>query len=230
MLVNLQGVWRPEDDAVRLQLFRLRHKVFVEGRKWSLPSRNDLDIDQYDCPQAAYFCEIDDDGAVQSHVRLTPTVTHSLMADYFPHLVSDRFTPRDPRIYEATRYIVQPSKKSRQSNRQAKARLLVAMLEWAETKGLSHIQTVIDTATYASFVEMTEATIPLGLSYGYGGGPNTPGGGECMGIRWPVTDRVIHDVRSYGGLQCQGCAECDQQDLSCASEPQHRDAAPELLS
>lgn len=184
--------------------FRLRHRIFVQQRRWSLPSRpGDLDIDQYDCPDAVYFTDTND-GQVEAHVRLTPTLTHSLMADYFPHLMGQCEPVRGERIYEATRYIVLPSRKSRESNRAAKARILAAMLEWALANELEFIQTVIDTATYPSFVEMTSDTIALGESHEYGGGPTVTGGGQCMGIRWPVTAKVLNDVRAYGGL-VQSC-------------------------
>ena len=194
----LTGDKRQEHSEFFEQLFRLRHKIFVQQRRWTLPTRlGNLDIDQYDCPQAVYFTDMNDEGVVEGHVRLTPTLTHSLMADYFPHLL-DNDRPRGEHIYEATRYIVAPRHKSREANRAAKARLLGAMLEWAIANSVEYIQTVIDTATYASFVEITPETILLGKSYDYGGGNCAVGGGQCVGIRWPVTDKVLRDIRMYG--------------------------------
>lgn len=186
---------------LRDRLFKLRYRVFIGQRRWTLPCRlGERDIDQYDVPEAVYFSETNEEGELEAHVRLTPTPTHSLMADYFPHLVMPGMSPRGEGIYEATRYIVLPSRKSRSSNRAAKARILSRMLEWGIETKLRFIQTVIDTATFASFVEMTPETIPLGLSHEFGGGPLVAGGGECMGIRWPVNEKVLADVRAYGGL------------------------------
>lgn len=197
-------------------MFALRHRVFIQQRRWSLPSRpGNLDIDQYDGPDAVYFTERTDEGQIEAHVRLTPTLTHSLMADYFPHLLEGDKPLRDERIFEATRYIVLPARKSKETNRTSKARLLGAMLEWALANKLEYIQTVIDTATFGSFVDMTPETIALGLSHDYGGGPAVPGGGQCMGIRWPVTEKVLRDVRAYGGLS----APCEKaRDGSCQKE------------
>lgn len=211
MIQAIDGHSRQHNDSLFQQLFKLRHKVFVHGRKWTLPTKTDMEIDQYDVPEAVYFCGQDDNGDVECHVRLTPTVTHSLLADYFPHLVEGRLSPRGEAIYEATRYIVMPTKKSRQSNRAAKANLLLKMLEWADDNGVTHIQTVIDTATFASFCEMTSKTEALGLSSPYGGGPGITGGGECMAIRWPVTQEVMDDLRRYGGLDCAACGACSHQ-------------------
>lgn len=182
------------------QMFRLRHEVFVKNRGWSLPSCNGREIDQYDNEKAIYFLDIGDDDRIYGAVRMTPTETSSLLADYFPHLVENGQSPRGPDIYECTRYIVLPPRKSRADNRRAKARLLGAMVEWSLEHGLSYVQTVIDTAALPTFLEMTPRTIPLGLSHPYGGGRATPGGGECMAIRWPITIDVLNDIRAYGDV------------------------------
>lgn len=200
MVITLKGSERTKMPDWFDRMFRLRHQVFVTGRGWSLPSRNGRETDQYDVDGTVYFLDINDDKVIEGSVRLTPTEKHSLLADYYPHLLESGDAPRSPHIYEATRYIVLPVRKSRESNRVVKARLLSAMLEWALGNELSFIQTVIDTATLSSFVEMTLQTIPLGLSYPYGGGRSAPGGGECMAIRWPVTNQVLNDIREYGGL------------------------------
>ena len=83
----------------------------------------------------------------------------------------------------------------RAGNRAAKTRLLIGVMEWCLGKKLSHLQTVIDSGTLSSFVEITPRTIPLGLSHPYGGGKSAPGGGECMAFRWPITLEVLEDVR-----------------------------------
>jgi acyl-homoserine lactone synthase len=175
--------------------------VFIKGRGWSLPLPvNGLEMDQYDDEDAYYVIDFAENGDIQGAVRLTPTVKSSLLADYFPHLIENGVSPRASDIYEATRYMVLPAQKTRQSNRLTKARLLGGMLEWCLAKGLSYVQTVIDSGTLSSFVEITQRTIPLGLSHPFGGGKGVPGGGECLAIRWPVTSEVLHDIREYGAV------------------------------
>jgi acyl-homoserine lactone synthase len=95
---------------------------------------------------------------------------------------------------------VLPSQKNKASLRLAKGRLLTVLLEWCLDKRLSHLQTVIDAGTLSSFVEITPQTTPLGLPHPYGGGRGTPGGGECMAFRWPITPQVLGDIRAYAGL------------------------------
>jgi acyl-homoserine lactone synthase len=200
MTIVLKGDQRNAYPEYFDKLFRLRHDIFVKGRGWSLPSSKDCERDQYDTDEAYYFLDLSEEGAIEGSVRLTPTVKSSLLADYFPHLVENGVSPRGPDIYEATRYIVLPTKKSRGSIRAAKTRLLTSMLEWALSRKLSFLQTVIDTGTLSSFVEISPRTSPLGLSHPYGGGRSTPGGGDCMAFRWPVTLEMLEDIRGYGDL------------------------------
>jgi acyl-homoserine lactone synthase len=200
MIIVLEGSERRRHARYFDQLFRLRHQIFVKGRGWSLPSVNDCEIDQYDVADAVYLLDLNDEDVIQGSVRMTPSERCSLLADYFPHLVETGESPRSPVVYECTRYIVLPAQKSREANRAAKARLLGAAVEWSLNRGLAYLQTVIDSVTLSSFVEMTPQTIPLGLSHPYGGGRKTPGGGECMAIRWPISQQVLDDILAYGGL------------------------------
>lgn len=210
MLVTLSGHDRPKHSAIFDRLFRLRYDVFVKGRRWTLPTRDGLDVDQYDCPDAQYFFVLDDGGELRGHVRLTPTTTHSLLADYFPHLIEGQDLPRGHTIYEATRYIVQPSEKSRCASRRVKAELLNAVMEWSMTRGITEVQTVIDTAALSTFLEITSECRPLGLPSPYGGGIGIVGGGEAMAIRCRVTSKAIHDIREFGELPCGRCQPCSE--------------------
>lgn len=203
MIIVLEGSERRRYHKYFDQLFRLRHQIFVKGRGWSLPSVNDCEIDQYDVQDAVYLLDLNEDDIIQGSVRMTPSERCSLLADYFPHLVENGESPRSPQVYECTRYIVLPAQKSREANRAAKARLLGAAVEWSLNHGLTYLQTVIDSVTLSSFVEMTPKTIPLGLSHPYGGGRKTPGGGECMAIRWPISQQVLDDILAYGGFDRQ---------------------------
>jgi acyl-homoserine lactone synthase len=168
-----------------------------------LPASNGYEIDQYDNDDAVYFLDLNEEDVIQGSIRITPTEKSSLLADYFPHLVETGEPPRSPLVYECTRYIVLPGQRSRDGNRAAKSRVIGAMLEWSLVNRLAFLQTVIETQTLSSYLELTPLTTPLGLSHPYGGGRGTPGGGDCMAIRWPVTLQVLEDVRAYGGLDAQ---------------------------
>src|SRR5581483_298080 len=199
MIMVLQGRQRQQFSYHFDQLFRLRHQVFVRERGWSLPSAQEgREIDQYDVDDAVYFFDLDDNDVIQGSVRMTPTDRYSLLADYFPHLIENGAAPRSSAIYEATRYIVLPPRRNRQDVRAAKARLVMAVVEWCLQNKLSHLQAVVDTSTFSTFVEMNPLTMPLGLPHPYAGGKSAPGGGDCIAFRWPITLQVLEHVRSYG--------------------------------
>lgn len=199
MIFVLRGDEREKNSKLFDQLFKLRHEVFVKGRGWSLPCGNGRETDQYDVAESVYFMDINADGVIEGSVRASPTMKHSLLADYFPHLIENDLPPRAHDVYECTRYIIMPSHKSRDTLRAAKARLLIALFQWAMREKLSYLQTVIDAGTLGSFVEMSPKTIPLGLAHPYGGGRGVAGGGECIAIRWPVGQEVINDVLEFVG-------------------------------
>lgn len=200
MAIVLKGHERQRYPEYFDQLFQLRYQVFVSGRGWSLPSRDGREVDQYDTDETVYFFDFDEEGRIEGTVRLTPTLKGSLTADYYPHLIENGEPPRAPDIYEATRYVVLPTRKSRESNRRAKAKLLIALTEWCLASGVSAVQTVIDSATLQTFVEMNPGVRPMGLSHPYGGGRGVPGGGEAMVIRWPATAEALASLIEYGGL------------------------------
>jgi acyl-homoserine lactone synthase len=199
MLLIVKGNEHSKHSSVFNQMFQLRHEVFVKERGWSLPSYKGLEIDQYDTSEAVYFVNFNDDGSIESSVRMTPTVNASLMADYFPHLVETGESARSPAIYEATRFIVRPATKTRGDIKKAKARLMAPLVEWCIDKGLTHFQTVIDKGSLSGYVEVTQRTQILGLAHPYGGGRDAPGGGECLALRWPASKEVLADVYAYGG-------------------------------
>ena len=200
MVMIIKGKDRAEHPEYFDQLFKLRYKVFVEDRGWSLPTKQGLEIDQYDDEEAIYFFDINENGIIEGTVRITPTEKSSLTADYFPHLVENGQSPRSDVVYEATRYIVRPFQKSRDLNRAAKSRLLAALTEWCLENDIEAIQAVIDTNTLPTYLELNPDVRPMGLSYPYGGGRTTHGGGDCMAIRWPISHEILEGVRLYGDL------------------------------
>ncbi len=180
------------------QLFRMRYDTFITRRQWNLPAKNHYEIDQYDNDDAVYFLSISEDGSIESSARATPTVTASLMADYFPHLNETAESLRSPRVYEATRYMLAPKQKSKAYLRQMKSELFAQMTEWYIGRKLTHLQSVIDLPALPSFLEMTMRTKPLGLAHPFGGGPDVKGGGECIGIRWQMDVDLLDDFIAYG--------------------------------
>jgi acyl-homoserine lactone synthase len=201
MTLILRGSDHSRYSAYFDQMYRLRYEVFVKRRGWSLPHRAGFEIDQYDTDDAVYFLHLTADGAIEASVRMTPSIHSSLMADYFPHLNETGKPTRSPEIYEATRYIISPRNRAPAYQRKLKSTFLLNLIGWCAEQKLSHLQSVIDKAALPSFVEMSMLTQPLGLPSAFGGGLNVPGGGECLGFRWPITKELHDDLVIYGDTE-----------------------------
>ncbi|MCB6180018.1 N-acyl-L-homoserine lactone synthetase [Rhodobacter sp. Har01] len=55
-------------------MFRARHKAFIQHNKWDLPQANGMEFDQYDTP-ASRWVAVHKNGQILAGIRLTPT-TH----------------------------------------------------------------------------------------------------------------------------------------------------------
>ena len=55
-------------------MFRARHRAFIQQNKWDLPEANGMEFDQYDTP-ASRWLAVHHNGEVLAGIRLTPT-TH----------------------------------------------------------------------------------------------------------------------------------------------------------
>lgn len=198
MLHILKGSDHSNNSQILNELFQLRHQIFVEQRGWALPSVGCFEIDEYDNDHAIYFIDTNDKGVIQGSVRITPTKSNSLTADYFPHLIENGEAARVKNVFEATRYIISPDKKCRKKNIAIKVNLLTALTQFCIDQDISELQTVIDSKTLNSYLELNPWIRPLGLSHPYGGGKRTRGGGDCIVIRWPNTQDVIDHLLLVG--------------------------------
>ena len=203
MIKVLTGKERADSWALFEQLFRLRHDIFIKQRNWSIPSRLDgREIDEYDVDEAVYLFDLDDLGRIVASVRLTPTECCSLLADCFPHLIENGQSPRGPDIYEGMRFIFAPTL-PRDEARQARIRILYAMVRWCIDHNIAWIQGITDVEYFRSFVDITIRTTPLGLAHPYAGGKTAPGGGECIAFRWPASRDVLDDLCTYARRERQ---------------------------
>ncbi|MBX9924812.1 MAG: hypothetical protein K2Y05_00500 [Hyphomicrobiaceae bacterium] len=198
MIAMLTGRDRLVEAKTFEQLHRFRHEIFVGQRRWTVPSRNGLDIDQYDAAEALYFFDRSVAGRIVSHLRLTPTNKLSLLADYFPHLVAPNYELRGDSIFEATRFIALPRDGGMRNKRRLEAELFAAMVNWCMSNRITHVQAILEDTLLPTFLEMAPQTYPLGLPGPYAGGPETIGGGVCIAVRCPMNKQTLADILLYG--------------------------------
>lgn len=98
-------------------LFRARHKTFIQNAQWDLPQADGMEFDQYDTP-ASRWVAVHSMGRVMAGVRLTPT-THRCgiysymirdaqrgLLDSIPMDLLNFEAPVDPNIWESSRVFV----------------------------------------------------------------------------------------------------------------------------
>jgi N-acyl-L-homoserine lactone synthetase len=86
------------------QMGRYRHEVFINRLGWELNTINGMELDEFDGPEAVYVCSHDDGHNVNGVARLLPTTEPYLMEKVFPHLLTGKQVPRDPQIWELSRF------------------------------------------------------------------------------------------------------------------------------
>lgn len=140
------------------EMFRLRHKVFIEKRGWPLKSVDGREIDQFDTDETIYLLKLMPDGSVGGSMRFLPTIKPHLLSDVLSETVVGD-VPRGPAIWESSRGSV------RNDNRGAKTfgEINVAMVEFALLWGVEAITFVLDTDLFAPAVAIGWDAKPLGL-------------------------------------------------------------------
>jgi N-acyl-L-homoserine lactone synthetase len=100
----LSGARSHLPDGVYPKLASYRYQVFIERLGWQLPVVGGAEVDQFDHADSVYVVAEEDDGAVSGCARLLPTNGPYLLADVFPQLLNGMPAPRDPGIWELSRF------------------------------------------------------------------------------------------------------------------------------
>lgn len=92
----------PADLFARIAGYR--HRVFVERLGWQLAVREDRELDQFDRPDTVYVVAQDEADRIFGCARLLPTTGDYLLGTVFPQLLCGAPVPRDPRVWELSRF------------------------------------------------------------------------------------------------------------------------------
>ncbi len=175
------------------QLFRLRAKFFKEILGWSALTVTDgKETDVYDDERAIYLLALEADGQISCSLRLRPTTDRSLLMDHFPHLVADdhqRFTRTD--VWETCRYFASPNARGPEGARR-REELRMAMVELANTRGVSRIVAITDMMWLPPLVQGSWTTRLLGLPAAYDEG-------ECIAFEILCDDEALLRMRERYG-------------------------------
>lgn len=111
MLATILGADAQRHAELMEQVWRFRHRQFVERLGWEACRRPDgREIDQFDGDEAIHLPLVMD-GQVVGYSRLLPTLRPHLLSDVYPHLMDGADWPRGSRVFEWTRCIAEVSEK-----------------------------------------------------------------------------------------------------------------------
>jgi acyl homoserine lactone synthase len=123
-----------------------RHRVFVEHLGWPLGATDGIESDQFDRIDTVYVAVEDEQGRIAGCARLLPTTQPYLLGEVFPQLLNGMSAPRDPRIWELSRFASvdfnQPVTPLAQFSSSATALLLRAAMDCAASLGAARLITV----------------------------------------------------------------------------------------
>lgn len=176
------------------EMFRIRHRIYVEQRKWkALEKADKREIDQFDTEEARYLLEIDQHGSVQGGVRLTPTIHYGLMRDVFPHLVERGSVPAGENILEMTRYFLTTEPTERGERRRRSGQILCAMFEYGIAAGVESFSLVCDAFFLPTMLECGFQITHLGL-------PQPYDEGVCIAVLFSCDAKVLASTAKARGV------------------------------
>ncbi len=197
MIRLLHGYDRSDCDDLFDQMFRHRKAVFIDDKKWEIPSTDGIyEIDAYDRDDTVYVLSVDPVGRLLGSVRLINTtldhMASSAFATMFPGL-----TIRSPTIWEATRFAVPNAGKLQHNGvSQAACEVLLGMSLFGLEAGVSQI-----TAIYEQ--SMARVYRRCGLKHIVLGRHRTNNHGTIEFGLWDISRALEGAIRTATGLTAE---------------------------
>jgi acyl-homoserine lactone synthase len=186
-IVNAQNIdeYHKEMD----QAFRLRHRVFVEERKWSDLARPDgREIDQFDTADAIHMLFVDQ-GEVLGYQRMLPSTKPHLLSEVLPQLCEEE-RPVGPNIWEWTRYCVEPSYREHGRALSAVSNVLLSgFVEWGLANGIDTVIIEMQPLWILRLLQLHFKMSALGL-------PQTVSGEDTVAVTASFDHRTLAKLHS----------------------------------
>lgn len=135
--------------SLLFDMHRLRKRVFKDRMGWEVSiSPDGLEVDQFDRPETVYMLALDDERRVIGNWRLLPATGPTMIHDVWPQFLESIKLPRDPRVWEASRFVVDSlegdSKKGRAQVSRAIHELTCGLVEISLLCGIREVFTLYD--------------------------------------------------------------------------------------
>jgi acyl-homoserine lactone synthase len=153
-------------EDVLAQMHQARAEYFVKRRGWiNLSVQDGLEYDEYDNESTVYLVGFDDDRSIAVSTRLVPADNGCLLADKFPHLVSEG-PVKGPGVYELSRYFVSRRRRG-PAGFAIRSQLNVATLEAVLERGATRVVSCTDLYIMSTLRFTGWRVRPIGLPAAY---------------------------------------------------------------
>ncbi len=177
------------DDA-----YRLRHRVFVEERRWmALEKPDGREIDQFDTPSAVHFAVLRND-RVAGYCRLLPTIRPHLLDSVYPWLCERGDPPVGAHVFEWTRYCVAREWRYGSALSDVGSELIVGVFEYCLDNGITSLSLQGDPMWMTRFHELGCEVRPLGL-------PQTIDNETVMAFTLRLSNRSLQQACAIRGCR-----------------------------
>lgn len=174
-------------------MYAARKEVFIDLLKWDLPVlAGQFELDQFDTNEAAYLILTDASGGHLASARLLPTTSPHILDSFYAELCDDG-VPRGEGIFEITRFCLDRSLRSAE-RRQARDRLVRALVEYALDHGITSYSAIAGTAWAKKILTFGWACAPLGF-------PRRIGGQDLVALRIDITSRTPGLLEAAGVIR-----------------------------
>ena len=148
-------------EAELQDMFAMRYRVAKE-LGWSLPGAKDgLDIDEFDREDTIHFLEFNNQRQVKACARLNPTTKPNLLSEIFPDFCEIGGIPKDPLVYEYSRYMVEKAGQSKLDFIMTRARITLAINEYCLENAIKQVTVLTYMKNYPIAAHIWK-TRPLG--------------------------------------------------------------------
>ncbi len=172
------------------QMFRERHKLYVEGRGWKELGRGDgREIDQFDTSSTIYLVSIGDTGDLQGSIRLNPTTGPYMLNTIFPELCTSGQPAHSVDVWEMSRLFVNHHSEHDENNLLIKGKLFCAMYEFCLLHEITSITAVCDSYFLPRVLKVGVKAKPLGL-------PRSYESGEMIAVSLQISEQSLVNARA----------------------------------
>lgn len=182
-------------QAALEEMYRLRHRVFVEKMKWEALRKPDgREIDQFDNDDAIYLLLREDDGRIIGGHRLLPTTKPHLFTELFSDMCNVRGLRSGERIYELTRTCTDKEALGKDREIWGLKHVMVGLFEFCVRAGIEQLTLLTPLNTLYRCLLTGVEVRPLGLPRDIDGIPQAA-------VAFITSQTTLDNARNFLGIK-----------------------------